>query len=190
MKLFSRIPLPGLLALAAFAAFALPSMAQEAANVEIPGYLNPATGTFRPKLATAGPRASTAVTYYNGDLQFVFNIKVASPLDSGQVILCTVTALVIDIPTAGGLENSIDEEGSTVATVNGSTGSCVVKIPYTWPLVNAAGDNVVLRYSLATQTPAGNPQPGHTARSTSRSLPSIPIPATGVTTVQVVDATI
>jgi len=89
---------PSLAAAALLLGTALPSIAQQSSSVEIPGYLNPKTGAFRPKPATATPDVTAKYTTYTGTLEFEFTITVDSKIPSGQEVDCEATAELVDVP--------------------------------------------------------------------------------------------
>jgi len=87
-------------------------------------------------------------------------------------------------------DNVIYDEASAVATVNGSTATCTVKLPYYWYLSNASTDTVSLTYTLeilGTTAANYNVNYGESLiRYTTQYVPgagSIPIPQNGVDTV-------
>jgi hypothetical protein len=170
---------------------ALPSIAQQATGIEIPGYLNARTGTFRPKPASAAPDVTAKYTTYTGTFEFEFTITVDSKIPSGQEIDCEANASVVDIPTGGSFENVITEEASSIATIKGDTATCTVKIPYSWPLANGAEDSVSLTYDLAiVPTSITNETDAVPVRRSSQYLAPIAVPKTGTTTTKTIEATI
>jgi hypothetical protein len=171
---------------------ALPSVCQQSTSVEIPGYLNPKTGTFRPRLTPAAtPAATPKYTTYTGTLEFEFTITVDSKIPSGQEVDCEATASLVDIPTEGSNENVITEGATAIASVSGTTATCTVKIPYSWSLANAAEDEVSLSYQLAI-VPASitNETDATPVRRSTQDLAPITVPKTGTTTTKDIDATI
>jgi hypothetical protein len=64
---------------------ALPFLGQQSStSVEIPGFLNPRTGAFRPNLVHPSPDAAPKLTTYDGTLEFNFTINVQSKIPSGS----------------------------------------------------------------------------------------------------------
>jgi hypothetical protein len=170
---------------------ALPSIAQQSNSIEIPGYLNPKTGAFRPKPATATPDATAKYTTYTGTFEFEFTITVESKIPSGQEIDCEATSELVDIPTSGSFENVISEQASAIATVKGDTATCTVKIPYSWSLASGAEDSVSLTYALAiVPTSITNETDAVPVRRSSQYLAPITVPKTGTTTTKIIEATI
>jgi len=174
------------------AASALPLLAQQSASIEIPGYLNPKTGTFRPKAATTPtPDTAPKLTTYTGTLEFNYTITLETAVPSGDVVHCEATAELVDVPTSGSNENVITEEASVNATVKGSTATCTVKIPYSWPLANAAVDSVSRTYAVVITPPSiVNETDAQAVRRSTQYLPPIAVPKSGTTTTDTIDATI
>jgi hypothetical protein len=168
---------------------ALPSICQQSSSIEIPGYLNPKTGAFRPKLTNATtPVAAVKYATYTGTLEFEFTITVDSKIPSGQEVDCEATASLAD---EGTYENVITEEASAIATVSGTTATCKVKIPYSWSLANATEDEIALNYQLAiVPTSITNETDALPVRRSFQNLAPIAVPKTGTTTTETVDATI
>jgi len=182
---------PSLAAAALLLGTALPSIAQQSRSVEIPGYLNPKTGAFRPKPATATPDVTAKYTTYTGTLEFEFTITVDSKIPSGQEVDCEATAELVDVPTSGSFENVISEEASAIATVKGDTATCTVKIPYSWSLASGAEDSVSLSYDLAiVPTAITSETDAEAVRRSLQYLAPIPVPKTGTTTTKTIEATI
>jgi hypothetical protein len=150
----------------------------------IAGYLDPGTGAFRPIFPKSGvnPRAEPDVTPTTGKLVFDFNITVSSSFPAGEVISCSVIASVYDFT------NNVDiaESAGAAATVSGSKATCTVTIPYSWPLADPGSETVGLSYEILA-TPANG---ASLTRYSTRTLASIPVPATGATTTQTINARI
>ena len=174
------------------AASALPLAAQQSTSAEIPGYLNPKTGTFRLK-ATATPTPDTApkLTTYAGTLEFNFTINLDTSVPSGDVVHCEATAELADVPTTGSNENVITEEATTNATVKGSAAACTVKIPYSWALASGSEDSVSLTYAIAIVPPSVvNETDAQAVRRSTQYLAPISVLKSGTTTTETIDATI
>jgi hypothetical protein len=169
---------------------ALPSLCQQ--STDIPGYLNPKTGAFRPKVAVApSPDATVKLTTYTGTLEFEFTVTVDSTIPSGQKVICEVTTEVVDIPTGGSSENVITEEAATAASLSGKTATCTVKVPYSWALASGPEDQVGVTYRLAIVPTAITSEPDATAvRSSSQQLTPFVVPKSGTTTTKTIEATI
>jgi len=170
---------------------ALASIAQQTNSVEIPGYLNPRTGAFRPKLSVPNPDTAPKLTTYTGTLEFSFTITLDSAVPSGDVVHCEATAELVDLPTGGANENVITEGASKNATVKGTTATCTVKIPYSWALANGTEDSVSLSYVLAIVPPSiTNETDAYPTRRSSQELAPIAVPKSGSTTTETIDATL
>ena len=187
----TRITYPiSLLAGVCFLGLAPPVLGQRttAADVSgIPGILDPTTGSFNP-LPQAGPSieeilaASTTVT---GNLVFHFTITVASLGLTGDTVVCTATASLVDSPATGGL---FITESASVGVKEASTVSCTVTIPYRWTLATMSTDRVSLTYSISvTGSTVTTVLPN---RVSSHGLGSIGVPANGTTTTQTITARI
>jgi hypothetical protein len=119
--------------------------------------------------------------------KFVINIAITiqSLLPASSIIACSVTASVGDLALKPTL--SIFEVASANATVTGTSATCTVTIPYSWPLATPASDSVGLSYYVTATAPA---TPNLLLRQTSQPITVITVPANGATTTQDVAATI
>ncbi len=170
---------------------ALPSICQQTRSVEIPGYLNPKTGAFRPQVARPTPDAAPKVTTYTGTFEFNFTIDLVTAVPSGQEVECDANAELVDLPTTGGFENVITEEASVKATVKGSTATCTVKIPYSWPLESGPDDSVSFNYGISIIPTSVTSESGLVqTRRSSQELAPTAVPKSGTTTTKTIDATI
>ena len=161
--------------------------ANEAAKPGILGYLDPRTGAFRPLVQNPVENAQAealAPTPTTGKFVFNFTITIKSTNLGSDTIECVANAAVFE--SASFL--SINESASVKATVTGSTASCTVTIPYSWPLTSASTDMVMLNYEVLAA--GGASTGGQPTRNSGQSLPSIKVPLTGATTTQTIASTI
>jgi hypothetical protein len=92
-----------------------------------------------------GGSSSAAVT---GTYSITYNIDVVSTLPAGATIVCKaqIAPAIQGVEGQNGLAVPV-ESAASVATVSGSTATCVVQIPFAWTL-NANQTNVVLNYEI------------------------------------------
>ena len=157
------------------------------------GYYDPATGAFEP-LRPALDLEAPPVTPTTGTLILKLTLTVKSTIPKNAVIACGGNASVFD---SSGF--SADEHGSSIAKlVSGTTYSCTVTLPYSWPLASPSTDKISLSYSAsidygyqvtATNGTAIVVEPV-SARDTSQSFGSISVPVNGATTTENISSTI
>lgn len=156
------------------------------------GSYDPTTGKLEP--LSAAPDLESAVTPTTGTLVLKLTITVKSTLPKNSVIACTGTG---DVSDSSGF--SAEEHGSAIATlVSGTTYSCAVTIPYSWPLASASSDKISLGYTAEIDYGYQVTSTNGTAvlvepvqkRDTSQSFGSISVPANGATTTENISATI
>jgi len=141
------------------------------------GYLDPQTGAFRPLAQTpATPEdedalAATAPTF--GTL--VFNITITVKSAGLGTIRCVANASVNDRSLTGFL--TYTELGSATATGSGSTRTCTVTIPYSWPILAPTGDTISPDIDVTAGTSLTQPVRDHI-----RTLQPIKVPTSGKTT--------
>jgi hypothetical protein len=159
--------------------------ANEAAKPGIPGYLDPKTGAFRPMMQAPAEEADAALVPANTTGKFVFNftITIRSTNLGSDTIVCVVDASVFE---STGLR--VTESASVKATVSGTSATCTVTIPYSWPLTSASTDTVMLDYAVEAVGPSTTF--GQPTRLSSQSLPSIKVPLSGATTTKPIASTI
>jgi len=146
---------------------------------DVLGFLDPATGKFRPAHAAV---SSSATASTHGTLSASFTVTVASTnITSTTPISCTLTAYVY---LNGGANGVIAETSSVAATRDGSTAKCLVKIPYSWSGYYPT-DTVNLSYTINSGAEGGQP-----TRYSNHPLSTINIPAAGATTSLTVASTI
>jgi hypothetical protein len=175
-----------ILACACSIALAQPLWSQKAdeAKPGVLGYLDPATGVFRPIVPaqTLEDEIAPPVAATTGKLVYNFTFTIASTGLGTDTITCSANASVFEATSAF----SGTETATVKATVKGTTATCSVTIPYSWALKAATTDSVSLSYQvLATPTAAGLP-----ARISTQSLPTIKVPASGATTTETIASTI
>jgi hypothetical protein len=126
---------------------ALPSAA--GAEAPIPGFLNPRTGAFQPRLVLAAPAAS--LTDYTGTFEVTLTITLASSIPTSQAIVCDITLEGSDT-----LGEFIEQSVTVAATRSGDTATCIATAPYSWKLGSTAayGSSYVITTSAASGVPA------------------------------------
>jgi hypothetical protein len=133
----------------------------------------------------AGGRPESArpatTTTYTGNIDATFTITIASTGLPTTKIACVVQTTVDD--PAG----TYKELSEVLAKVSGTTGTCTVNLPYSWPLEDGSTDTVSIEYDVVAPDtlPTGNVAPGRYTRR----IVSIPMPANGATTDETVDIT-
>jgi len=147
------------LAAAVLAASAIPAAAQ---GPGLFGFYDPATGAFTPvqppvTVPAAGVEAASTVSRF-GTFVFKITLRIVSSLPSGTKPYCSASV------SHSGVNGYYSESVSTNVTPNGNTAICNLRIPYLWPGANNANG-----VSVSVYVSAGN-------RSSSQSLPSIPLP--------------
>jgi hypothetical protein len=114
-----------------------------------------------------------------GAYSITYNIDVVSTLPAGATIVCKAQIA----PALQGVEGQNGqivpiESAASIATVSGSTATCVVQIPFAWTL-NANQTNVVLNYEIqAVNASATLPV---VVRNSVLQGVSEPLPASGAT---------
>ena len=145
--------------------------------------------TLQDEASAAAAATSAPVT---GTFVSKFTVKLVTPVPSGGELACSLNATTDEInTTTGTVSNEIEEIASVKATVNGSTATCTVTLPYSWYLSSPSTDTVELSYNLqilsSTTSTAG------TVRYSSQFVPgagSIKVPASGSTTTYTISATL
>ena len=144
------------------------------------GYLNPRSGVFMPMMpAPAGsdetptPEASAST----GKFVFNFTITIASAVPAGDVIQCGAEASVFDV-----VRIFDDTADFVTATRSGSSATCKVTIPYSWPLTTPSSDPVTLTYNVTTGAPTTGSAGQLTYRYSYGGLVPIKVPTAATTT--------
>ena len=110
-------------------------------------------------LAAGGPEHRSNPTTVSGTYSITFNLNIASTLPAGATITCKAQI----VPSQGG--GFLNQQAAAVpvetaaglATLNGSTATCVVEIPFSWT-VNGGQGGVLLSYDLdALNSPGAAP---------------------------------
>lgn len=91
---------------------------------------------------------SSAPAPVSGTFSITYNIDLSSTLPAGAMIICKTE--IAPAPLSGEGTVLPIESAASVATVSGSTATCVVEIPFAWTL-NAAPGKVVLNYEIVAQ---------------------------------------
>ena len=168
---------------------AQPALSQNgAATHGVPGYLDPQTGVFKPLIQRPVEEAdAAAIAPTTGTLTFTITITVKSTNLGTDKIVCSANASTSEaIPPSG--FRSIEENASVAATGTGSTRTCIVTIPYSWPLSTAKTDTITLLYNVSAIGAASGG--GVPLRLSTQTLPSIKVPANGAATPIAVESTI
>ena len=126
----------------------------------IPGYLDPRTGTFTTK-AKSSATGQAAVGTTTILARLIFNFTILNDQPGGNTTTCSVSITPTD--SAG----FYSEEASSTATGGGT--ACTVTLLFSWDLATPNSDVVNISYSI---TSSGGGQ----SRSSSHSLPSVPMP--------------
>jgi hypothetical protein len=130
-----------------------------------------------------GPEATVI---YTGKFVYSFTITVGSTLPKGDVIQCVGFASTYD-STRG---TRYYEQGASLASVSGSTATCTVTIPYSWPLASPGTDTVGLSYQINGYSPSA-PYDAYDDRYSSHEINgSLAMPANGATTSMNISTTI
>jgi hypothetical protein len=159
--------------------------ANEPAKPGILGYLDPRTGAFRPVAQNPAENEVTEpITPTTGKFVFHFTITIASTNLGSDTIVCAADAAVFESANLF----SVTESATVKATVTGSTATCTVTIPYSWPLKTASTDTVSLNFEVLAV--GGTSTGGQPTRNSSQSLPTIKVPANGATTTETLASTI
>jgi hypothetical protein len=157
--------------------------AKSPSRAGILGYLDPATGAFRPVPAVAAddtPPATLAT--FGGTITVTFTITVKST--NLTTFTCTANVSVVDDVSAGA--RIYEESGTATATGSGSTRTCKVSIPYSWSLATQSTDSMGIDYVVFGSATSPEAQ-----RTTGLSpLDSTKVPANGATTALTVDVTL
>ena len=129
----------------------------------------------------------------NGTFVANFTIKLVTPVPSGYLVSCSLSATVGDEnKSTYTFNNQIYESATVKATVSGSTATCSVKLPYSWYLTNSATDTAELTYYLYIVNSSATSSIGE-ARTSSQYVPgagAIKIPANNATTTYTIAATL
>jgi len=127
-------------------AAALPGAA--AAQAPIPGFLNPRTGGFQPRLILAAPPAT--LTHYTGTFDVTLTITLASSIPTGQAVVCDITLTGSDA-----LGDYIQQLVTVAASRSGDTATCKATVPYSWPL--GTSPTYGTTYDISTAAAGGVP---------------------------------
>jgi hypothetical protein len=155
------------------------------AGVCIFGFVSPAMAQAENGVAAGGEELLASPVTVTGKLVFTFTITVASTNLTGDTVVCNAVASLDDSIATGG---TIITESASVGVKEASTVSCTVTIPYSWTLATMSTDKVSLSYTISTiGATATTVVPN---RTSSHSLGSISVPASGATTTHAIKATI
>jgi hypothetical protein len=156
--------------------------AKSPSRAGILGYLDPATGAFRPVPAAADDITPATLSTFGGTITVTFTITVKST--NLTTFSCTADVSVVDDATAGA--RIYEESGTATATGSGSTRTCKVSIPYSWSLATQSTDSMGIDYVVFGSATSPEAQ-----RTTGLSpLDTTKVPANGATTALTVDVTL
>ena len=189
MRIFSRAAIAAFavgVALAGSASTAARSSDSGTPHKRILGYQDQVTGTFHP-ISKVAPDAT--ITPTTGTVELTLTITLKTALPKGGSIICEadLNATSVNLSTdAGGLWT---EEAYATATVNGSTATCTVNVPYSWAIPassstvenSVTGDYLVEMNNASTGTAGGTAVPTGTVRYSLGTFLDGAIPATGST---------
>jgi len=152
----------------AFAAvgLALPHAGKAAGTIRtVPGYYNPATGTFAPMVTKAIPAASVVRT---GTVKITITLNIEAAIGTDQPISCQASISAFD----ASFDNTAS--ASNVVARSGTKGTVVLTIPYAWTM-SAAGEMVTISSSCSEGSGFSAGGVGH---SITFVVPGFPVPAT------------
>jgi hypothetical protein len=145
-------------------------------------------------LIAIAPDATTSAT--TGTVEVTYSIKLVSTFAKGTTFNCSSSLSGLQV-TSKGATASYSENESVIATVSGSTATCVTTIPYSWVLLPAStsllSEAFDGQYSVsAIQIPtSGSTEAGITSRSSSATFVSLTaIPSSGTTSKYTVNVTL
>jgi hypothetical protein len=161
------------------------STPQTDADRGIPGYLNPRTLTFQARPTPHVVPDTVTLKDYTGTLKFEYTITVHTTVPSGQELLCEASTIVVD---EGGTGLEYMESASSPAKVSGTSGTCTVEIPYSWPLESPS--DVSISYSLLIAPTSATSQFNEYPTRSHSSDTDIAMPAVGATTTILLKATV
>jgi hypothetical protein len=95
----------------------------------------------------------------------------------------------VPLRSAPGKDHTFNESATVGATRTGSTVTCTVTIPYSWPLLTPNSDMITIAYALSSPvTPASQGAGVLLIRLGSGTVATIKVPANGTTTTESVTA--
>ena len=173
-------------------ALSVVAIAQSTQQKQVLGYQDSQTGQFHPLVHEVPDATTTSPT--TGTLKVTLDITVKSIWPNGvtPTYICSASWDQESVNLSTDSVTTHDEQASSKATVSGTTGSCVVTIPYSWILPAASptvtstvtGSYVVYVYSgydTATQMEL---------RMSAADFFYGAVPATGTTTSKTINVTL
>lgn len=157
------------------------------------GYYDSDTGLFEPLRPATQDAETPAVTPTTGTLVFNLTITLKSALPKNAILICSAQGAVIETGF------STTEDGLGIAKLeSGSTYSCSVSMPYSWPLATPTKDKIILSYKAETlealQVTAENGTAVSVTSTAGRASSQVPaqivVPANGATTTETVSITL
>ncbi len=115
------------------------------AKPPILGYLDPATGAFRPVPQASEDVGELTLTTFGGTITVTLTITLKSTSIAG--INCSASVSAVDNITAGA--RSYEESATVGATGSGTTRTCKITIPYSWALATQASDTMTTNYFVS-----------------------------------------
>ena len=125
---------------------ALGQTAKSQAHQGILGYLDPHTGAFRPVAPAVQDNAELAAPVAPTTGTVTLTITVTLKTTGITKVTCNMITSVEDAITTS--PKSIIEEDTVNATGSGSTRTCTLSIPYSWPLATAGSDTMSTDYTV------------------------------------------
>lgn len=108
-------------------------------------------------LSASVPREHSPLAAVSGVYSITFHLNIGSKLPTGSTITCRAQIApdqgARDLMNSQSAAFSVAAEG--LATVTGSTATCVAEIPFSWKVENARG-GVVLSYEIDAVSNAGS----------------------------------
>lgn len=153
------------------------------------GYQDAQTGVFHPTPHAIPDGSSDPVI--SGQIWLTINVTLTTPVPSGYLVGCEADARVSASETTPPYTSTAyDELGYAIATVSGSTATCLIKIPYSWtfPSTTSTTNSLTGSYIVEIVSPATNAAPPVIRTSSSDFLSSTTIPANGTKSTYTVNA--
>ncbi len=154
----------------------------------IRGYLDPQTGSFHtiPHPVLQDDVDLVTLTTFTGKLVANFTITVDSTIASTGKIACELDAETEDAATGNFIEESA---ASAVTRGSATTVACSVHIPYSWKLGSASSDTISMNYTISSPVEISAATAEYPLRSSSQSIGTIKVPASGTTTTETIAVT-
>jgi len=151
----------------AFAAvgLAFPHSGKAAGTIRtVPGYYNPATGTFAPMVTKVTPAAAVSRT---GTVKITITLNIEAAIGTDEPISCQASISAFD----ASFDNTAS--ASNVVVRSGAKGTAVLTIPYSWTMA-ASGEMVTISSSCTEGSGFSSGGVGH---SITFVVPGFAVPA-------------